>query len=181
MQKNHESRSGGEHKKVKRAAEIGAVGLGLAGAGAAAVYYARKRRTKNLQTYDAETTSERNMQEKADIFNEPRLSEERRKLMAEAAVRIHYATADTSYVIEPKILRGLLGEHVRRHEFQTAISYLRDNGLIETTYADDGSKRRGYQATPALDWAINYGDYPVLADAGAEMLGQVLNEGYSSD
>ncbi|MDB5177604.1 MAG: hypothetical protein JWN75_1272 [Candidatus Saccharibacteria bacterium] len=171
MEKSTENQSG--HGKRKLAVEIGSASLGLTMAGTAA-YYLRKKRLRDLANREPDAHGGL-ARDKAAIFDEPRLSLKQRELMAAAAVRIYHATLEPNGVLKQGDLIAALPDATER-QIQKAVSYLGDKGLIHLKQLEGGRGQRGYEATDALDWAMQEGNYPLLADAEAELLNVYAGE-----
>lgn len=160
---SHES-GGGSHSRAKLAAEIGSVaGIGIAGAIGYLAY--RKHRLANQRSFEAERVFE--FEEALAIFDEPRLDESTKTVMAAVAVRVYHAAELTfdPIINRDKLLelfeerygaqfREQYGANLNRQVLQRAVSYLVDYGLIAKMHRPDNPRSHGYIAAPALNWAM---------------------------
>ncbi len=178
-----EKRATGEHNKAKIAAELGGVGLGIVAAGATAGYVRyRKRRLESQQAIDE--TDIPKYQKALELFTNEKVLKrlpDGHYIMAAAAVRIFYASHDSSEQIITKTnLKAQLDQGEERlripeHRLQTALSYLADKDyqLIGRRSREDNHRIRGYYALPALQWAMESGEIP---DVVIEAQSNFINE-----
>ena len=162
MSSEHEAKDT-KHPRLKTAAEVWAVGLGLAAAGVAANAL-RKRRIQEGATRKWHYSSD---EQRLAILSEPKLSTEDRSLMINAAGLIYLATAPTigheeSAIVTRRDLLALVP--VEWHKLQNALSYLKQYDLIDRRMGIN-PKSRGYYATPALQRAVEDHEQPDLLAA----------------
>lgn len=156
--------------RAKLAAEIGGGALGIASASVGAYMLWRKRKT------EARTFSE--IQESSElIFEEERLTSERRELMAKLAVRVYQATIGSSNgVITRSELVDNLG--TKKHAAQKMLSYLMPADSTDDAKAKAYIDRRpgtidgvqGYYAQPRLIQLVEVGASPTLDQAMLELV-----------
>lgn len=153
--------------KAKLAAEIGgAVGASIV-IGAAGYGLYSRHRSRQRETFA--TPSVADFEKALSIFDEPRLGDHVKTLMAELAVRIYYASDMT---LDPIINQDTLLDMLERdygaktkfkdeHGFELgytvlkdAIGYLRDYGLVDLAHREANPQSYGYIASPALRWGF---------------------------
>ena len=156
------------HSKAKVAAELGLAGLGLAAAGTASYLAYRKRRLEAQRRLEERLGPDYH-QRLALFANEKvdKLVPHGRHVMAATAVRIFYASRDTSeqHVTKQQLIHQF-GEssdprlHISPHKLQTILGFLSDNELIARRPSASNPKAHGYYALPALEWGMEYGESP---------------------
>jgi hypothetical protein len=154
------------HQHAKLAAELGLAGLGLAAAGFVGYAAIQKHRAQ------PEAVEALPYQDKLSILNDSRVERKLkngRHIMASAAVRIYYASHNsTERVITKQQLweqlqaSGDESLHITKHQLQDALGFLNDHELIGRRPAESNPKSQGYYALPALEWSIEEGDKPAV-------------------
>lgn len=162
--------------------ELGAASVGLAAVGIGYLAFHERYLTDRRGTDAVQMPHYIKSLEIFDNEKVERVLPHGRHLMAAAAARIFVA----SYVgVEGAITKDSLQEmfaassdellHVSGHKLQVALSYLKDNELIDRRPQESNRKVQGYHALPALTWAFEYDELPpVLAEAQANFLNELL-------
>lgn len=169
------------HHKAKVAAELGLAGLGLAAAGTAGYLAYRKRRLEAQRKME-ESLSPDYLRRLSLFSNEKidKLVPDGRYVMAATAVRIFYASRDSSeqHITKQQLVHhfGESGDprlHVSPHKLQTILGFLSDNELIARRPSAANPKVQGYYALPALEWGLEYGECPdILMTAQEDFIGE---------
>jgi hypothetical protein len=169
-------------RNTKRVAEIGAAGLGVAGISTAAYLLWRKRRTEAKTFTEVFHTT-------ALIFEDPRLAEEQRLLLARLATRIHVATtySSSNTITHKELCRGL--NIKQRSEVKQMLKRMlpQDNSehAIQEAYIGkrngsvDGIK--GYYEEQRLTQLFESGDCDVLNQAFSQLTSGIALEQPGTD
>lgn len=155
------------HHGARLATEIGASAIGV-GLSAVTAHELWRRHQKGLRNFDPDPKHE-DFQQKAAIFEEPRLSDVHRSLLNKIAARVYFAaqTASAGMITRDELFTEF-EPSASRTAINRMIGHLTDRDLI-SRFTDDGKELGAYRATDVLDLAVREGDHPNLSDAILEL------------
>jgi len=171
---------GNSHPKAKIAAEIGAASLGLAAA--AAGYYVTSRRRRQESERHMDEADASTYRQNLAIFDTEEVEntvKDGRQIMAAAAVRIFYATRNTTdrVITKQQLLEQFATsddeflQSIPDGRLQQALGFLKEHHLITRHSRITNPRAYGYCALPSLEWGMEFGDKPdVLAEAEANYM-----------